>query len=1464
MLIHLDADAFFASVEQAADPKLRGKPIAVGGEKRGIIASASYEARKLGIYTPMPTVQARKLCPRLIVLPGNFERYELFSRSMFSYAYDFTPNVEIASIDEGYFDLGSNRKKQPLEVADIIRKAISQSLKITVSEGIASNKLVSQVASKLRKPACFMSVASGEEKAFLAPLPNFWLPGVGPKASAVLNSAGLQSIHQVAGTPIDHLALFVGNYAPQLRQFANGIDERPVIAERAAPKSFSEQETFREDTTDEAFIQAKLRSMADRLMSKVREEKKSIRTVTLRLRYNDMDESTRSSSLDEPTDLELDIYPLLEAMLKRAWERRVSLRLVSVKLSNLYNGSYRNQLILDPQSQANDSHRKLAAVIDGLRKDYRPSIVMRGHDLWLKQQADKPRPDLERKPSQSAKPTPSIRSTPSIKPLAYAPLNIKSYYSFLNSTLSIREIVQTAQSLGIKALALTDPNLHGAVEFFCAAKEAGIKPIIGAEIHCANETVPRLFHVRNQTGYANLCRILSQPSPTARFIEANREGLIESDPACVALPEIRYRSPADRQKFDIVQSIRTLTLLHEPHPEKQMGGDFHFFTPTEAATLYPPSAIAATLEIAGQCEFEFDQAHLRFPQFAPPDRTTPREFLRKLAHEGLLRRYGDRAPQFQHQLEEELTIIHEVGYEEYFLTVWDILQECRRRDIQWITRGSAADSLVCYCLGISGVCPIRFELYFRRFLNKDRMALNKLPDIDIDFAHDRKDDVVDLIFERCQQGHVAVVGGFNTFHSRSAVADIAKVLGISEIQVRRLTRNLPWSRASALPAAIVQSKECKDTPWQEEPFKTAIELATLLDGFPRYPKMHPCGLVLSRDPIQEFTPVFRSSKGYPTTHFDMDAVEAVGLVKMDILAQGGLAVIRDTLGLLAERGIHPDLENLQPWEDPNIWEMIANGESRGVHHIESPAMISLAKMCNVRDIDCLIAIVSVIRPGAANSMKKVHFTRCAQGLEAVEYLHPSLEPVLRSTFGVIAYEEHVLQICEAFAELNAGRADLLRRALAKQQSAKIEEFHGEFVDAARAIGRSEETIKTVWELVEGFQGYAFCRAHSTAYGIEAYQGAYLKRYHPVEFLACILSHGKGFYTPLAYTLEARRLGIGFLSPDVNASRRDYAISDLKSHISDSDSEICDLKSEIPPPRAIRVPLRQVKDLTTNTLQRYEAQRARAPFKSLRDFFLRVAPSLSEMHHLVRVGAFDSFGQKRTAQTWELHRLARSQPDSRQASLFPLESWRAELCDAGIGTERSKDLERLESSVAGASPSNGQSAIIQEVPVVPLSEPTRAAQLKDERELLGFTVSGHPLDEFADVAWNTYCPISELFKYPNQQVTTCGLIVQERLYSQVTGDPMKFLTICDYTGMVECELFAETYARFGIATVRYAVLEVTAIVVPFDNQRGFSLQVQQAGKPRSINPSSAVWADAKKSYRGRACFCPDILRGRIGG
>ena len=1462
-IVHLDADAFFASVEQAADSRLRGKPMAVGGESRGIIASASYEARKFGIYTPMPTARARKLCPKLIVLPGDYERYEQFSNWMFGVAYDFTPDVERTSIDEGYFDLTANRKRPPIEIALTISNAIRQSLKISVSEGIGSNKLVSQIASKLNKPAAFQTVPTGQERQFLYPLPNKWLPGIGPKTAVRLNAAGLANIGQIAVTPIDLLALLLGNQAPVTRQFANGIDERPLVPASEPQKSYSKQETFNEDVTDEEYVGAVLRGMADHLFAQVREEGRSVRTLTVKVRYNDRDENQRAESLREPTDLETDVYGRLRELLREAWQRRVSLRMVSLKLSNVYDGVFRSELPLEANARNLDARERLAAVLDNLRRNKGWSVVLRGHDLRLRDVPRDPVADDVKRRKQFENP-PSASLPRRLQPVVcYVPLRVHSHYSFLDSTLSPSAIVNLAKQHGLSAVGLTDTgNLHGAVEFVLAAKRAGIKPILGTEL-CIGDRV-LLLYVESARGYHNLCRLLShhaeqsansddaasvaaqQRRPFRREeLEGFAEGLIAvgedahlselfpgrfyrmatkrhlTRPAAtlspsdaergfpvVACPVIRYATSQDRQKYDIVQSIRTLTLLREEHPEKRQRGRFHFRTPVEmaAACTEHPDWLGYTLEIAERCNFDLPFGKPQFPGFSLPDGSPPGEFLHRLVLQGLNERYGARASQFRPQVMEELSIISEVGYEEYFLITWDFLQDCRKRGIDWITRGSAADSLVCYCLGISGVCPIRFDLYFRRFLNKDRMALNKLPDIDIDFAHDSKDDVVKLIFEKYGQDHCAVVGGFSTFQARSAFAEVAKVLGVAEREVRRFTDHFPWSfgggwipgehtpsGGAKLVDLLRASPENRDLPLDEEPYRTALQMAEFLDGVPRYPKMHPCGLVLSRQPMHELTPTFIANKGYATTHFDMDAVEAVGLVKMDILAQGGLAAMRDVKAMLSERGIEVDLERCiardkpdgrlvlgdpqaaEPWQDPQVWEMIADGGARAVHHIESPAMTSLCRQCNVREIDGLVAIVSVIRPGAANEGKKLAFTRRYQGLEPVVYPHPSLEACLRSTYGLVVYEEHILQICEAFAGLPPGRADVLRRALNKQNRRVIEKIQGEFVQSALSRGHSPEKIAEVWGLVTGFAGYAFCKAHSTAYGVEAYQSAWLKKYFPVEFMAAVLSNGKGFYHPIVYVLECHRLELKLLPPSINQPGPLFQ----------------------PVGQSIRVPVRSVKGLTDRTGERILAEHERAQFQSLADFYRRVAASPEEMESLLRVGAFDEFGRTRTAQFWECQFLQRAfghADNGWQGLLLP-----------------PPGMDRL--------------------PEVPLKEPTRRERLEAENELLGFPASGHPLELHDHIAWNTYCPVAKLAEHVGKEVVTCGLIVEQRTHHQITGEPMKFLTLADWTGMVETELFAQTYKNYGLATVRYPVLEVVAKVEPFENGRGFSLRVQRAGKPR---------------------------------
>jgi DNA polymerase III alpha subunit len=524
--------------------------------------------------------------------------------------------------------------------------------------------------------------------------------------------------------------------------------------------------------------------------------------------------------------------------------------------------------------------------------------------------------------------------------------------------------------------------------------------------------------------------------------------------------------------------------------------------------------------------------------------------------------------------------------------------------------------------------------------------------------------------------------------------------------------------------------------------------------------------------------------------------------------------------------------------------MIAGGGARAVHHIESPAMTSLCRMCNVGEIDGLIAIVSVIRPGAANEGKKLAFTRRYQGLEPVTYPHPSLEACLRSTYGLVVYEEHILQLCEAFAGLDPGRADVLRRALNKQKRAVIEEIRGEFFASARARGHSPEKTAEVWELVTGFAGYAFCKAHSTAYGVEAYQSAWLKRYFPAEFMAAVLTNGKGFYHPIVYVLECHRLGLTLLPPSVNAPGPEFKPEvgrrqsedgrwEVEDGVGSRKTEDCSGKTAgstsyfklHPTDSAIRVPLTRMKGLTERTIDRLLEARDRGPFVSMFDFYRRVAPSGEELEAMIRVGAFDEFGETRTRQFWQAQQLLGGKEGGRRK------------------TEDGRMRNAEFSFVPVTTPAS--SFFLQHSSL--LEEPTRRERLQWETDLFGYAVSGHPLELFADVAWDTYCPVNRLGEFVGQTVTACGLVVEQRIHHQITGEPMKFLTLADWTGMVETELFAQTYKSYGLATVRYPVLEVEARVEPFENGRGFSLRALRAGRPRTLrnaegaDQGTADWA-----------------------
>ncbi len=856
--------------------------------------------------------------------------------------------------------------------------------------------------------------------------------------------------------------------------------------------------------------------------------------------------------------------------------------------------------------------------------------------------------------------------------MPFTPLRNHSFYSLLDSTLSPAGLVEQAVLAGYTSLALTDTDtLGGAVLFYKAAQEAGLQAILGSEVSLTQNARLTLL-VENAEGYRNLCRLLStrarqhtrfqdQPGFTAEDLARHARGLIclagtDADPNCdlyreiygrnlafalsahneddarrsrillnaarrlrvptVVAPSVHHarRDTSEALRWEVLASMRTLTLMGQEHASKRPAGQYHFPAPAEIETQFGElrQSLDNTQAIAERCRFDFSLGDIRFPRY---NSTRPAmEELRALAETGLYARYGETpSAEACSRLQHELSIIADVGYAEYFLIFADIVRWANARGIATLARGSAAGSLVCYVLGIGNICPFRFNLCFERFLNRERMQFQKLADIDLDLPWDKREEVVRYVFDKYGEDHVAMIGAYNTFQGRAAIADIAKAYGIPEREIRRFTEYIPHFSGNAV-MAVQTNPECAHLPVHEEPYRTILGMAGQFDGIPRHRTMHPCGLVIGDTPIADLLPLFRSAKNLLTTHYAMDDVEELGLLKMDLLGQAGLSVLREAReNIQLNTGQAPEPVDEQ---DPATWDKISQGESRGVFHIESPNMVNLLVLTNCRDIDCLTAIESVIRPGAANEGRKAMFARRHQGLEAITYAHPSLEPLLADTYGLLVYEEHILLVANGFAGMNWGRADTLRRLLVKNRDfARIELMGEEFRECARRRGHSSGEIEAVWSMLREFAGYMFNKAHSAAYAVEAFEGAFLKMRYPVEFLAAVLTCRRGFYAQIVYVLEALRNGAQFQPPCLHQSAAErFTVQG----------------------NAIRLPLNQIQGLSEVFRQRLVHGR---PFQDAGDFFRRTQPSQSEWLALLRTGALDCLQETRSRLFWRLSRMS---------------------------------------------------------------------------------------------------------------------------------------------------------------------------------------------------------------------------------
>jgi DNA-directed DNA polymerase III PolC len=894
--------------------------------------------------------------------------------------------------------------------------------------------------------------------------------------------------------------------------------------------------------------------------------------------------------------------------------------------------------------------------------------------------------------------------------------------------------------------------------------------------------------------------------------EAERLGRALGVPL-VATNNVHFLQPEEHLHHRVVNAIRTGGLLTTVALPEITTGEAWFKPAAEMQKLFPdhPELLQATMEIAERCNLQLELGKTIFPEFPVPEGETPDSYLRALCIKGASQRYGPRAQEALSRLEHELEVIEKRHLTAFFLLVWHIVEEARRRGIPAVARGSAASSMATYCLGISRVCPLRWGLYFERFLNEQR---GDCPDIDIDICGARRDELLDYVYGHWGAEHVAMIASFITMHARLAVREVAKVFGVPPGEVDRFTKRLPHRPVREILTAIRDLPECRDLPVNDEPWKTILQVALRLDDAPRHLGIHPCGTVISAQPLIRLTPLERATKGIVVTQYDMNDIEALGLIKMDLLGQrgfttmslaldnieksrtgipAGLAVCEPQPRKRTNRNVCPTAREIDfdaiPENDPATLDVIAAGRTMGVFQIESPAMRGLLRTMKARTLEEVAQALALIRPGAAEYGSKELFIKRLRGEEKVEYPHPALEKILGDSLGVCIFQEQVMQISQTLGSMSLAEADLVRRASAKFSGrSDRDRLRGKFLKAAGMMGLTSQQREETWMMVEKFAGFGFCKAHAATYADISYRMAYLKTHHPAEFLAAMCSAGAGFYHVSAYVEEAKRWGIAVRLPSVNHSRMEYTAED------DEDGK-----------RALRVGLMQVRGLRVETITAILRARGEGgKFQSLEDFLRRVPVERDEIESLIKCGAFDEMGD-------EINDDARKM--TRPELLW---RWNFLQADKSVQARASVAMgvgQAFLPVVFAAKEKNGQTRM--SVPQYTLEQ-----KLRYEREILEVCVSGHPLDFLPrnGEVWS-----DELPGLRGKRVTLCGWVVTYRHVGTKNYRNMMFVTLEDQRGVYEVVLFPDAYDRYGRLVFETRTMRVTGRVEQDGQIKGEKLE-----------------------------------------
>ncbi|WP_302416678.1 DNA polymerase III subunit alpha [Blautia marasmi] len=1036
--------------------------------------------------------------------------------------------------------------------------------------------------------------------------------------------------------------------------------------------------------------------------------------------------------------------------------------------------------------------------------------------------------------------------------MEFTHLHVHTEYSLLDGSNKINEYVARVKELGMDSAAITDHGvMFGCIDFYRAAKAAGIKPILGCEVYVApgsrfdkeiGKEEDRYYHLvllaENQEGYQNLMKIVSagfvdgfyyKPRVDLEILEKYHEGIIalsaclagevarnvtkgfyeESKKAAlryeeifgkgnfflelqdhgipeqqrvnqqlvrmsretgielVATNDIHYTYSTDAEAHDILLCVQTGKRLADEDRMRYEGGQYYVKSVEEMAALFPyaPQALENTHKIAMRCNVEIEFGVTKLPKFDVPEGYNAWEYLNKLCFDGLATRYSGDMEELEERLNYELNVIKNMGYVDYFLIVWDFIRYARDHDIiVGPGRGSAAGSLVSYTLGITKLDPIKYNLLFERFLNPERVSM---PDIDVDFCFERRQEVIDYVVEKYGKDRVVQIVTFGTMAARGVIRDVGRVMDLPYAQCDSIAKMIPTELNITIEKAMKMNPELRGLYEADETVKKLIDMSRRLEGLPRHTSMHAAGVVISQKPVVEYVPLSRASDGSLVTQFTMTTLEELGLLKMDFLGLRTLTVIQNAAKLVErDKGVVLDMDHID-YDDKKVYAMLGAGKTEGVFQLESGGMTSFMKELKPGSLEDVIAGISLYRPGPMDFIPQ--YIRGKNNPDSITYDCPELEPILDATYGCIVYQEQVMQIVRNLGGYTLGRSDMVRRAMSKKKTSVMEKERQNFVYGNEEEGVpgcinkgiSEKVANKIFDDMIDFAKYAFNKSHAAAYAVVAYQTAFLKYYYPVEFMAALMTSVIDNPSKVSeYILSSRRMGIAILPPDINKGESSFSVDG----------------------GSIRYGLSAIKSIGRPVIEGLvEERNLRGGFKTLRDFIERMSGrdiNKRTIENFIKAGAFDGIPGNRRQKMMVYVQI--------------LDAVNQEKKTAMTGQMSLFDLVSEEEKEA------------YEIRMPDVEEYPKEAKLAFEKEVLGVYISGHPLEEYEQRWRNNITAVTTDFLpdeetgmprvIDNSKVTVGGMITGKTVKYTKTNKVMAFLTVEDLVGTVEIVVFPRDYEK----------------------------------------------------------------------